>query len=120
MFKDKTYLSLWELMLTREPYCSEYKNILHLVHIMLVLPVSAAVCERGFSAQKRIKSDTRASLHSDTVEDLIRISVEGPSLEDFDSRESVASWFSQGQRSRRTNYRSWPSEGHVTAIEDSP
>lgn len=152
MFKDKTYLSLWELMLTREPYCSEYKvsfgwcsflrlcefcyltqigstnllnvffsqNILHLVHIMLVLPVSAAVCERGFSAQKRIKSDTRASLHSETVDDLIRISVEGPSLEDFDARESVASWFAQGERSRRPNYRSWPSEGHVTAMEDNP
>ncbi|KAL7871907.1 hypothetical protein SRHO_G00068900 [Serrasalmus rhombeus] len=95
-------------------------NILHLVHIMLVLPVSAAVCERGFSAQKRIKSDTRASPRSDTVEDLIRISVERPSLEDFDARERVASWFSQGQRSRRPNYRSWPSEGHVTAMEDSP
>ncbi len=25
MFKDKTYLSLWEIMLTKEPYCSEYK-----------------------------------------------------------------------------------------------
>ncbi len=62
------------------------------------------------------KHCTRASLHSDTVEDLIRISVEGPSLED----ESVVSWFSRGQRSRRTNYRSWPSEGHVTAMEDSP
>ncbi len=62
---------------------------------------------------------TRASLHSDTVEDLIRISVEGPSLEDVDARESVVSWFSQGQRSRRPNYRSWPSEGHVTAMEDS-
>ncbi len=49
---------------------------------------------------------TRASLHSDTVEDLIRISVEGQSLEDFDARESVPSWFSQGQRSRRPNYRS--------------
>ncbi len=36
------------------------------------------------------KHCTRASLHSDTVEDLIRISVEGPSLEDFDARESVA------------------------------
>ncbi len=56
----------------------------------------------------------------DTVENLIRISVEGSSLEDFDARESVASWFSQGQRSRRLNYRSWPSEGHVTAMEDSP
>ncbi len=29
-----------------------------------------------------------ASLHSDTVEDLIRISVEGPSLEDVDAKES--------------------------------
>ncbi|KAJ8006709.1 hypothetical protein DPEC_G00110030 [Dallia pectoralis] len=90
MFKEKTYLNLWELMLTKEPYCSEYKNILHLVHILLVLPVSSAVCERGFSSQKRMKSDTRASLHTDTVDDLIRISVEGPSLEDFDARESVA------------------------------
>ncbi len=33
------------------------------------------------------KHCTRASLHSDTVEDLIRISVEGPSLEYFDARE---------------------------------
>ncbi len=63
---------------------------------------------------------TRASFHSDTVEDLIRISVEGPSLEDVDARESVVSWFSQGQRSRKLNYRSWPFEGHVTAMEDSP
>ncbi len=55
------------------------------------------------------KHCTRASLHSDSVEDLIRISVEGSSLEDVDARESVASWFSQGQRSRRLNYRSWPS-----------
>ncbi len=62
------------------------------------------------------KHCTRASLHSDTVEDLIRISVEGSSLED----ESVVSGFSQSQRSRRTNYRSWPPEGHVTAMEDSP
>ncbi len=66
------------------------------------------------------KHCTRASLHSDTVEDLIRISLEGPSLEDVDARESVASWFSQGQRSRKLNYRSWPSEGHVTAMEDTP
>ena len=85
---------------------------------MLVLPVSAAVCERGFSAKNRIKSDTRVSLHSDTVEDLIRISVEGPSLEDFDARESVGSWFSQGQRARSPNYRCWTSKGHVTANVD--
>ncbi len=33
------------------------------------------------------KHCTRASLRSDTVEDLIRISVEGASLEDVDARE---------------------------------
>ena len=67
---------------------------------MLVLPVSSAVCERGFSAQKRIKSDVRGSLHVDTVEDLIRISMEGPSLQEFDTKEAVQTWFSSGKRSR--------------------
>ncbi len=49
------------------------------------------------------KHCTRASLNSDTVEDMITITVEGLSLEYFDARESVASWFSLGQRSRRPN-----------------
>ncbi len=62
------------------------------------------------------KHCTRASLHSDTVEDLIRISVEGPSLEDVDATESVASWFSQGRRSRRPNYKNWSSEGNVRGV----
>ncbi len=62
---------------------------------------------------------TRASLHSYTVEDLIRISVEGQVWKML-MLESVASWFSRGQRSRKLNYRSWQSEGHVTAMEDSP
>ncbi len=72
----------------------------------------------GFKGGGVEKHCTRASLHSDTVEDLNQC--RGSSLEDVDARESVASWFSQGQRSRRTNYRRWPSEGHVTAMEDSP
>ncbi len=73
-------------------------------------------CFMGLRGGGVEKHCTRASIRSDTVEDLIRLSVEGPSLEDVDARESVASWFSQGQRSRKLNYRSWPSEGHVTAM----
>lgn len=84
------------------------QNVLHLVKIMLLLPISAAVCERGFSCQKRIKSDNRANLHTDTVEDLIRISVEGPELMDYDASQDVRLWFSQGKRTRRPNYKSWP------------
>ena len=48
----------------------------------------------------------------------IRISMEGPSLEDFDARESVASWFSHGQQARRPHYKCWPSEWQVTARGD--
>lgn len=84
------------------------QNVLHLVKIMLVLPISSAVCERGFSTVNRIKSDARASLHTDTVEDLIRISVEGPALEDYDARQDVKVWFSKGKAPRRPNFKSWP------------
>ncbi|ROI15239.1 Zinc finger protein 862 [Anabarilius grahami] len=117
-YMDKSYHALWGMMVTKLPFCSDYKNILHLVHIMLVLPVSSAICERGFSAQKRIKSDVRGSLHVDTVEDLIRISMEGPSLQEFDAKEAVQTWFSQGKMSRRPNYKGWPSEPPSGTQED--
>lgn len=79
-FMDKTYTELWKVMLRKEPFCTDFKNILHLVEIMLVLPISAAQCERGFSAQNRIKSKVRSSLSVTTLDDLVRISTEGPSL----------------------------------------
>ncbi|CAM4611684.1 unnamed protein product [Leuciscus chuanchicus] len=44
-FKDKSYSGLWETMLTKDPYRLDYKNILELVQIMLVLPISAAQCD---------------------------------------------------------------------------
>ncbi|XP_056267915.1 zinc finger protein 862-like isoform X2 [Pseudoliparis swirei] len=109
-YMDKSYHALWGMMLTKMPFCSDYKNILHLVHMMLALPVSSAVCERGFSSQKRMKSDVRGSLHVDTVEDLIRISMEGPNIDDFDAKEAVDMWLNQAQRTRRPNYKGWPTQ----------
>ncbi|KAH3893531.1 hypothetical protein DPMN_017678 [Dreissena polymorpha] len=38
-----------------------FKNEIMLVEIILCIPVSSAVCEIGFSAMARIKSDWRAS-----------------------------------------------------------
>ena len=46
----------------------------------------------------------------DTVEDLIRISLEGTSLEEVDAKEAEQMRFSQGKRARRPNYKGWPSE----------
>lgn len=80
-----------------------FQNILHLVKIMLVFKY----LQKSFLSQNRIKSDVRASLHADTVENLIRISVEGLELMDYDARQDVKLWFSHGKRVRRHNYKSW-------------
>lgn len=61
-FCDKDYSSLWGIMLTKVPYKNDFRNVLHLVEIMLVLPISAAQCERAVSAQNRIKSSLSVSL----------------------------------------------------------
>ena len=54
-----------------------------------------------------------------TTEDLNRISMEGPEIEDFDPTPAVVKWFSSGQRSRRPNfaYRRWPDE--LISVADS-
>ena len=52
-FHDKTYSGLWAVLLTKEQYKSDYKDLLHLVHLLLVLPISSAQCEGVFSAQNR-------------------------------------------------------------------
>ena len=40
--RDKDYASLWETLLIKTPYKDNFKNVLHLVEILLVQPISAA------------------------------------------------------------------------------
>lgn len=83
------------MLLSKDPYKTDLKDILHLVEILLVLPISAAGCERMVSARNRIKSSLRASLKTPTLEGLIRVSAQGPSLDNFDPAPSVNCWFAQ-------------------------
>ena len=57
---------------TKAPYKDDLRDILFLIEILLVLPLSATKCERATSAQNRIKNSHRASLASQTTEDLIQ------------------------------------------------
>ena len=99
------YGSLWEALLTKVPYKTDFADVLHLVELVLVLPISAAQCERAVSAQNRIKSSTRATLNVSVLEDLIRLSSEGPPVSEFDPTPAVNRWFerdrSKGERPRR-------------------
>ena len=69
------------------------KNVLMLVEVILILPMSTACCERGFSAMKRVKSDwRRSSLSNAALSDLLRITIDGSSVEDFCADQALETW----------------------------
>lgn len=75
-----------------------------MIEIVLVLPISSSVCERGFSAEKRIKSDWRSNLKTDTMNNLLMASIQGPPLEQYDAERVVHAWWIGGQRERRPQF----------------
>ena len=104
-FHDKDYASLWGIMLTKAPYKDDFQNIFHLLEIMLVLPISAVLCERAVSGQKRIKSSLHISLGSSTLQDLIRITAEGPPVSEFNATPAVDKWLSRDRDAGETQRR---------------
>ena len=80
-------------------YSSLYPYIPKIASIALTLPVSTADCERGFSMMNRIKTDQRSRLKTSTLDKLIRLSSEGPSMDNFDYDAAVSLWAER--RSRR-------------------
>ena len=58
----------------------------------LVQPVATADCERGFSAMNRIKTVPRNRLKTNTLEQLMFISIEGPSADRFDFGRAADMW----------------------------
>ncbi|XP_070559090.1 zinc finger protein 862-like isoform X2 [Ptychodera flava] len=79
-------------------------NILKLIEIVLVLPTSTAICERGFSTLKRIKSDWRSRLTTAMMNHLLWISIEAPSLQEYNAERAVHLWWSKAQRQRRPQF----------------
>lgn len=97
--KREKFLDLWQKMLLEKDHL--YQNLLHIVRIVLVMPVSTAQVERLFSCSKRIQGDWRLSLGNSTLEDLLLISTEGPDPDFFDVQPAVNRWWTSGLSSRR-------------------
>ena len=92
------YLPLWKKIF--KFHYSRFQYILKLVEIVLLLPMSTACSERGFSAVKRIKSDWRASLHTATLNNLF-VSQNGPDEDEYDPLPAVLHWWNDSERPRR-------------------
>ena len=79
---------------------SYLSTITQLVELMFCLSPSTAACERGFSTMNRVKIPGRASLKTETLAALMRISIDGPSVEDFDPDEAINVWQHEGPGTR--------------------
>ena len=55
----------------------------------LICPVTNSKLERLFSLMNRVKTDWRSSLSRDRLDVLLRISEDGPSLEEFNPGASI-------------------------------
>ena len=95
-------LPMWQRIFAE--YTERFPNILMLVEIMLVLPLATACCERGFSTLKRIKSDWRSRLGTETLDHLMRISIDGPDLESYNAARALQHWWDKGERQRRPEF----------------
>ena len=86
----------------------KWVNILGLVELLFALPMSNGRVERIFSALKLIKTDRRTMLSEDHLDDLLRISVDGPPASEWDATNAVRLWWSSKQRRRVGDTRTPP------------
>jgi len=64
-----------------------------------LVPVSTAECERAFSSMNRIKTEIRNRLKTSTLDCLMRISIKGLPLAEFNFERAADIW--AGMRNRR-------------------
>ena len=75
-----------------------FPQLSKLASVILTIPFSTADCERVFSTMKRVKILLRNRLKTTTLDWLLRISIEGQALDDFDFEAAIEKWASVRNR----------------------
>ena len=78
-------------------------NILVLLQIKQVLPYNTAMCERGFSLMKLIKSALRNRLYVETLDALMMVKLVGPDYVSWQSKEWFQRVYEHWQAARLRN-----------------
>lgn len=79
-------------------YSEEFPNVVTVIKCCLVIPVSSAQCERGFSTQNRIKTRLRTRIYNMNLVNLMRISEDSPELKNFCFEKALLKWKSKAVR----------------------
>ncbi|XP_074632698.1 zinc finger protein 862-like [Acropora palmata] len=87
---------LWAVISTK--YNDQFPELIKLAQIATLIPVSTADSERGFSYQNRTKVKSRARLSGKTVNQLLRININGVDYKHFDFNKALTRWRASERR----------------------
>ena len=80
-------------VMASESQCLMFPNLVKLLQIYQIIPLTTATAERSFSTLKLVKSNLRNRLKEDTLDWCMRIAIEGPdSLSDEDVITVIRIW----------------------------
>ena len=71
---------------------------MQVISIVMLIPMSTAACERGFSLMNRIKSKGRSRLANSLMNNLMTISCNKEELRSFDPQSAINEWASSARR----------------------
>ena len=84
-------------------YIKGIRHFLPLLEITMTLSMSTAIVERGFSLMNIVKSATCTSLGNNSLNDLLDIKINGPSLANFKADEAIIHLLDKVNGKRRMN-----------------
>lgn len=67
----------------------QYQDFATLAKLALIIPVSSAPCERGFSVQNALKTKVRNRLNPERLNRMMFIKLDGPDIDHFDFPEAA-------------------------------
>ena len=97
-YGHKKHMEFLVTLSTDTTLSTVFPNFSKLSAIARILPVRTAHCERCFSTMKRIKTAARNRMETETLNRLMRVSIEGPALNDFDFDRAADQWESLRKR----------------------
>ena len=94
MIASKDILVFWEHYLGTNLIPEKLKD---LIRNILAIPVGSADVERAFSILTHIRDSRRSQLTAEHIEDALRIRMNGPSPDEFNSIKYATSWVNSGK-----------------------
>ena len=89
------------------------------MELLFCLPVANGHVERLFSSLKLIKTDRRSCLNEDHLDNLVRITTDGPPLAEWDATAAVQLWWNDKTRQQVGDTRRAPQKKSSNSQGDS-